>query len=1171
MELVKKDGAFILRRLLACLFLISVCSGCMDRIDDVQEADGRRPLVISGSIEQECTTRADDGGFADGDCMGVFIVDYEDGQPGTLQGTGNRATNYALTYDVVSGEWKGNTTIYWKDNSTPVDVYGYYPFEVGVSEVEEYPFTVAADQSLKSDGEMSAYEQSDFLWAKSGNVQPTTNVIRLSYHHQLAGVKVILTKGTGFTDEEWNKLSRQVTVDNTLRNATINLSTGMATPIGEYDRPITMAFESDGSYRAVVVPQTVKAGENLIGITLDGRSYNYKDSAGDHTYMSGKLHKFTIQINKKADGGDFELKLVSEEIAAWENDESSHNFTLSAYVIVHVETAGTLETCLTGKGVNVEDLKNLKVTGELTESDFQFIREKMTYLSALNLEEVKMVRTNANIHSEGTVQNDIFPAGALSKVKSLRTLILPKSITCIGECALSETQLSNMLVIPNSVKQINDYALAYMPEVNLEVVLPDSLEYIGNCAFMDSKFKCNFKMPNSVYYIGRAAFANAVNFYGSFRLSDNLREINDTFEGGEIYPLLSEEQGAFYNMGHDMVGDIVIPQSLIKIPKGLFNNIGFAKGTTLTLHDGVTAIGTWAFANLKFNTPINFPASLTVIHANAFTGCQMQGNLLLSDNITFMGDGAFGGDEEWDISDGLIGDLILPKRISVINKGVFAGQNFTSVTIPETVTTIQPYAFKGLEFLKTINIGKNVDYIGYQAFSGCPNTQTVVCLNSQPPKVFDDTFEGMYFDKVILEVPEQAVELYRNTAIWNQFLNITPHRELAYNIASITCLQKGITREGVMRSEGAWKVIECPTWCSVTPMQGGDDGREEVTVSVQEMSNGNGLREGRIVFQLIGTDYTTYTDVVQYDYDYAEDTEIVLQEAKAGAEEIPLVIVGEGFEAGSIADGTYLELMKQQMEYFFSIEPYRTYRDYFTVTTTITMSASDGLLIAGTMNQTNKFNTCWDDYGLHTDMQLLKDYVKAVSQHATDLNRTTILLLVNYQGFISATLRDPWIDNCCISICTLSDDSYPYDQRGLIQHELGGHNFGYLGDESVSHFDFIRACSCPSCNALNAFNEAKSFGGFKNLSLSGSINSVPWKHLLFDSRYSNKVDVYEGGYNHLRGVFRSESQSCMDTYIPYFNAISRETIVRRIMELAGKSFDFEDFAAKDSWDGRPEE
>lgn len=84
------------------------------------------------------------------------------------------------------------------------------------------------------------------------------------------------------------------------------------------------------------------------------------------------------------------------------------------------------------------------------------------------------------------------------------------------------------------------------------------------------------------------------------------------------------------------------------------------------------------------------------------------------------------------------------------------------------------------------------------------------------------------------------------------------------------------------------------------------------------------------------------------------------------------------------------------------------------------------------------------------------------------------------------------------------------------------------------------------------------------------MKTVPWSHLIFDSNYSDVVDVFEGGYYHARGVFRSESQSCMSTYIQYYNTISRELIVRRIMELAGETYSFEKFVSRDSREGLPQ-
>ncbi len=1153
-----------LRKLASWLFMGVALSACTD-YDDMQLQHGNgKPMELTGSIEQVYQTRASDFGFANGDCMGVYIVDYDKDVAGTLAPSGNRASNYAMTYDEASGKWSGNAVIYWKDETTPVDVYGYYPYESGISSIDDYEFTVSADQSKKLEGEMSEYEKSDFLWAKATKAKPADGAITLTYKHRLAGVKVNLAMGSGFTETEWQKLPRLVTVDNTLRNAAINLASGIATATGDFDNNIIMSPESSDAYRAVVVPQIVSAGKSVIGVTIDGVSYHLTKSA-DLTYNHGKLHHFTITVNKR-DGGDYELKITSEDITPWENDESSHYLSLSPYVVVHVEKEGTLEQCLAEKGCELETLRNLKITGNLTDADFTFIREKLPYLYALNLRETRMKNVCSYWNWENDYReysDDMLPENAFYGKGSLRTVILPAALTRIGANALRETQLTDILVIPNGVKRIDESAFAYIKEQNLEIVLPDSLEYIGGSAFYESNYKCEFKMPNTVTYIGDAAFSGSKGFYGNFRLPDNLEHL-----GAGWY----HEQGVFAGMGTDMTGDIVIPKGITEVPNGAFNGIGFAKGTTITLHDGVTKIDVWAFGNLKLNTPISLPASLTVIQNNAFSCSRLPGTLTLPEKLAFLGGGAFGGGTgawgEWNEATGITGDLIIPKNITVIKDGAFAGQSFFTVDVPDNVTTIENRAFNNLARLKTIKFGKNIDYIGEYALGDCISLQTFVCLTPTPPEVSENTFSGLYFDKVILEVPAQSVELYRNTPVWNQFRNITEHKELAFNVPSVSCMQNGITREGVVRSESEWEVIECPSWCKVSPMQGGQYGKEEVSITVDKMSLGSGTREGKVVFQLKGSTYTTYTDVKQYDSEYMEDTEIVLQEASvAGANPVPIFIVGEGFTAGQIADGTYLDQMRQQMEHFFNVEPYRTYRDYFKVSTAIAMSPDEGIIMAGTTATENKFDTRLDDYGVHVNMDKVMDYAGNI----TGTRDLSILMLGNMKGSYTTTFRDYWWENRRVSFCSMTDDSYPYDQRGLVQHEFGGHNFADLGDENVEHFEFLKACTCPGCNGIGRFNEAKNFGGFANLSLTGGINTVPWKHLIFDPRYSDIVDVYEGGHRHARGVYRSEIKTCMGTYIPYYSTIAREEIVRRIMKIAGLPFDFETFVSKDSREGRPTE
>ena len=77
------------------------------------------------------------------------------------------------------------------------------------------------------------------------------------------------------------------------------------------------------------------------------------------------------------------------------------------------------------------------------------------------------------------------------------------------------------------------------------------------------------------------------------------------------------------------------------------------------------------------------------------------------------------------------------------------------------------------------------------------------------------------------------------------------------------------------------------------------------------------------------------------------------------------------------------------------------------------------------------------------------------------------------------------------------------------------------------------------------------------------MHEVGWSHLIFDRRYSDIVDIFEGGFMHNRGVFRSEQNSCMNNDIPYYSTISRQSIVKRIKAYAGEPFDFEEFVAND--------
>ena len=249
--------------IISAVCIIALLSACSET-DIIQPSDYDNLIELQAEICQQYTTRANDGGFADGDQIGVFIVNYNNDEAQSLQPTGNHADNVRYTYDEKSGKWTGSYQLYWKDKNTPVDAYGYYPFDANLNSITAYAFSVQHNQrdNLKSGRELSGYEASDFLWAKKEGVIPTAGTITLQHHHLMAGVKVVLTEGDGFDAGEWDNIEKTVIVENTLTQSTINLQTGAVKAV-EGSVASIIPQQQIGQYRAVVVPQIV-SGETML-------------------------------------------------------------------------------------------------------------------------------------------------------------------------------------------------------------------------------------------------------------------------------------------------------------------------------------------------------------------------------------------------------------------------------------------------------------------------------------------------------------------------------------------------------------------------------------------------------------------------------------------------------------------------------------------------------------------------------------------------------------------------------------------------------------------------------------------------------------------------------------------------------------------------------------------
>lgn len=1119
------NGLYKSLRFACIVALVAGCSGYQEMTPEVQGgADGQVPVALGGHIDQEYVTRAGQDGFADGDKIGTYIVDYVDGAPGELLLEGNRADNLYYTYNEAGNRWIPSYDVYYKDAKTPVDIYGYYPSAKPES-IEAYAFEVQKDQRAEAaNGKLSGYEQSDFLWAKAENKTSADKIVWLSFTHRLAGVRVSLSEGTGFDEGEWASLEKDVLVQSTVRTATIDLATGVATPAGDVPSTGIVPVIEGTDFRAVVIPQTVPAGSKLITATVGGYAYDLvKDEA--MVYVPGKQHNFTLTVNKRA-AGSYEFTLSGESITVWENDRTSHDGLAKEYVVVNVDTPGTLDACIAAKGLQISKVRNLKLTGQINGRDFGVMRYMMSNLSALNLKEVRIVESwsgsfNNNLSYQGN-SDDCIPAEAFSYKESLTSVIFPDKLKKIGNHAFYQCKsLTGSLRIPEGVEELGGYTFAGCANMNGILSLPSTLKYIGDYDFSDCRFACQLVLPEELEYIGYCAFITCRSFFGELKIPENVYYIGEHAFNGCV----------------NLTGSLIIPKKVTRINSYSFFDCPGLNGT-LELHDGITYIGEDAFCYTSLKGELHLPKNLEIISKEAFNDCDFSGSLVLPATLLQIGDKAFANN--WR----LMGTLDIPEGVLSIGAGAFAGCGMLEgIIFPESLESIR------------------YDSVSGGAFQDCFGIGRIVCKGTIPASVQDGSFNGVPKDNFTLEVPEGYEAQYQAATGWHEFKRIAAYRNLVIRPMVATAINTSVTRDLVLTADDNWSVVSQPDWVTLDKTSG--MGKAEIQLTFAQKPQDGTTRTGEVVFKLDGEDYETRLAVSQYDYEYAEDEVITLQTASKG-NGVNIVILGDGFNAKDISEGKLMKAMEEVYGHFFSIQPYKFYKDYFNVYTAVPVSPESGVGTVNTIVKT-RFNTTANGgvtRNIDNDYCEVMQYAcKAPTVSNDNISQTLIIMIPNTEDYGGVCYM--WEDGTAIAYCPMSDYGYPLDFRGLIQHEAGGHGFGKLGDEYIYHNAFIQDCICTCCPHVCELKAAQAKGWYQNLSLTGKMGDVPWRDFIFHEKYHIFVDIFEGGYMHSRGVYRSEQNSCMNNEIPYFSTISRYEIVKRIMEYAGEEFSFEKFVEND--------
>lgn len=143
------------------------------------------------------------------------------------------------------------------------------------------------------------------------------------------------------------------------------------------------------------------------------------------------------------------------------------------------------------------------------------------------------------------------------------------------------------------------------------------------------------------------------------------------------------------------------------------------KITAVTIENGVTYVGAYAFDHCKKLTQITIQAQLDSIGKGAFCDCEGLTSIEIPKTVTSIGISAFSGCKG-------LSNIEIPETVVSIGGAAFNGcTGLTSIKIPATVTSIEEYTFNGCSELKNVEIPRNVASIGKCAFSGCGKLESI--------------------------------------------------------------------------------------------------------------------------------------------------------------------------------------------------------------------------------------------------------------------------------------------------------------------------------------------------------------------------------------------------------------------------------------------------------------
>lgn len=612
----------------------------------------------------------------------------------------------------------------------------------------------------------------------------------LSYIHSLRRGGISIRRGSGLFIADWafGDASKQINMNNVLRFL-------------HFNSIIAKFGDTSGTYfyknmKKKLLKSLLLVTAMLLGLSVNAQSSESEDiKVQNLTYIPG-TSDLTIGESVQIGIIIFPSDATNQTLSWSSSDESVANVANGKVTAIGLGTAKITATTTDGS--------NLSITITISVIDADIISNGINYNITSNIEPYTVEVIEGNYAGDIVIPESIEKDG------------ITYTVTSIKSYAFSNSQITSV-VIPNSIVNIDNGVFNGCYFLN-SVSLPNTITKIGKSSFSYCNKLTEIEIPNSVKSIGEYAFN-----------------------------------------GCSRLASISIPEGVTKIENYTFLDCSGLK--TITLPSTITSIGNSAFA-MGASWETTDEGGMQLIYYKRSIKCDAVipptlGNSLFDYNIItmevpFASMMAYKEDESWakyDItylskevkgqnylptseteiafsakdteSENYTGDVVIPGEVTIdeqtytvssIGESAFADcTEITSVSIPESISTIAGTAFDGctgLELLdmsestaltsissntfstctalETVNFPISIESIGASAFANCANLSNMSLPCTTPPVLDNENnpFEGVDATACIISIPTESVSAYTQSDNWKKFVDSSSKSDIQISVVN---------------------------------------------------------------------------------------------------------------------------------------------------------------------------------------------------------------------------------------------------------------------------------------------------------------------------------------------------------------------------------------------------